>query len=77
MRRRARQEEAPATRPAGTETGPRHRARAERDALFYPFRALGYVTERAPFAVNRRGTETFVTVSAGRAFQTPTARRCD
>jgi len=62
-------EEAPATRPAGTETGPRDRARAERHALFYPFRALGYVTERAPFAVNRRGTETFVTVSAGRAFQ--------
>ena len=62
-------EEAPATRPARTETGPRHRARAERDALFYPFRALGYVTERAPFAVNRRGKETFVTVSAGRAFQ--------
>ena len=39
------------------------------NALFYPFRALGYVTESVQFAVNRRGTETFVTVSAGKAFQ--------
>ena len=62
-------EEAPASRPAETETTPRHLERAERPALFYPFRALGYITERARFAVNRRGTETFVTVSAGRAFQ--------
>ena len=36
---------------------------------FYPFRALGYVSEGAPFAVQRRGTETFVTVSAGKAWQ--------
>ena len=38
-------------------------------SLFYPFRALGYVSEGAPFAVQRRGTETFVTVSAGKAWQ--------
>lgn len=38
-------------------------------SLFYPFRALGYITESAPFAVQRRGTEAFVTVSAGRAWQ--------
>jgi hypothetical protein len=38
-------------------------------SLFYPFRALGYITEGAPFAVQRRGTESFVTVSAGKAFQ--------
>ena len=38
-------------------------------ALFYPFRALGYVTEGVPFATQRRGTETFVTVSAGNAWQ--------
>tara|TARA_B100001142_G_C14201617_1_gene604051 strand:+ start:168 stop:986 length:819 start_codon:yes stop_codon:yes gene_type:complete len=38
-------------------------------ALFYPFRALGYITENVPFATQRRGTETFVTVSAGRAWQ--------
>ena len=63
-------EEAPATRPSLTHPRPGHRERAkEANALFYPFRALGYITERAPFAVNRRGTETFVTVSAGRAFQ--------
>ena len=63
-------EEAPATRPSLTHPRPGHRERAkETNALFYPFRALGYITERAPFAVNRRGTETFVTVSAGRVFQ--------
>lgn len=39
------------------------------NALFYPFRALGYITEHVPFCVNRRGTESFVTVSAGKAFQ--------
>eukprot|EP00227_Mantoniella_beaufortii_P021354 CAMPEP_0197584758 /NCGR_PEP_ID=MMETSP1326-20131121/7269_1 /TAXON_ID=1155430 /ORGANISM="Genus nov. species nov., Strain RCC2288" /LENGTH=564 /DNA_ID=CAMNT_0043149171 /DNA_START=207 /DNA_END=1898 /DNA_ORIENTATION=+ len=38
-------------------------------SLFYPFRALGYITEGVPFAMQRRGTETFVTVSAGRAWQ--------
>ena len=32
-------------------------------------RALGYASEGAPFAVQRRGTETFVTVSAGKAWQ--------
>ena len=47
----------------------------ERDALFCSFRALGYVTERAPFAVNRRGTETFVTVSRGAGV--PDLRHCE
>lgn len=37
--------------------------------LFRPFRALGYITEDVPFAVQRRGTETYVTVSVGRAWQ--------
>eukprot|EP00983_Pelagomonas_calceolata_P057786 1145219-Pelagomonas_calceolata.AAC.3 len=37
--------------------------------LFKPFRALGYITDSVPFAVQRRGKETFVTVSVGRTFQ--------
>lgn len=41
--------------------------------LFRPFRALGYITEDVPFAVQRRGTETYVTVSVGRAWQASTA----
>ncbi len=32
-------------------------------ALFQPFRALGYISDDVPFAVQRRGKETFVTVS--------------
>ena len=38
-------------------------------ALFCPFRALGYITAPVPFAVQRRGRETFVTVSVGKAWQ--------
>ena len=38
-------------------------------ALFQPFRALGYITEKVPFAVQRRGKETFVTVGVGKAWQ--------
>lgn len=53
----------------GTEIANRADRANQPDALFYPFRALGYVTESAPFCVNRRGTESFVTVSAGKAFQ--------
>eukprot|EP00879_Flechtneria_rotunda_P017827 GHRR01018686.1.p1 GENE.GHRR01018686.1~~GHRR01018686.1.p1 ORF type:complete len:180 (+),score=43.21 GHRR01018686.1:612-1151(+) len=37
--------------------------------LFKPFRALGYITEDVPFAVQRRGKETYVTVSVGRTWQ--------
>lgn len=37
--------------------------------LFKPFRALGYITENVPFAVQRKGKETFVTVSVGKAWQ--------
>jgi len=37
--------------------------------LFHPFRALGYVTAAVPFAVQRRGRATFLTVSAGKAWQ--------
>jgi hypothetical protein len=37
--------------------------------LFQPFRALGYITDDIPFAVQRRGKETFVTVSVGKAWQ--------
>ena len=38
-------------------------------SLFHPFRALGYVTANLPFAVQRRGRNTFLTVSAGKAWQ--------
>ncbi|EFJ49064.1 hypothetical protein VOLCADRAFT_59899 [Volvox carteri f. nagariensis] len=37
--------------------------------LFKPFRALGYITDNVPFAVNRKGKETYVTVSVGKAWQ--------
>jgi hypothetical protein len=37
--------------------------------LFKPFRALGYITDSVPFAVQRRCKETFVTVSVGRTWQ--------
>ena len=38
-------------------------------ALFQPFRALGYITDDVPFAVQRRGNQTYVTVSVGKAWQ--------
>ena len=38
-------------------------------ALFIPFRALGYITDDVPFAVQRRGRESFVTVSVGKSWQ--------
>lgn len=37
--------------------------------IFEPFRAIGYITSEVPFSVQRLGTETFVTVSVGKAFQ--------
>ena len=37
--------------------------------LFRPFRALGYISDNVPFAVQRRGKEAFVTVGVGRAWQ--------
>ena len=37
--------------------------------LFQPFRALGYITDDVPFAIQRRGKEVFVTVSVGKAWQ--------
>ena len=37
--------------------------------LFQPFRALGYITDDVPFATQRLGQETFVTVSVGKAWQ--------
>ena len=38
-------------------------------ALFTPFRALGYITDGTSVAVQRRGKDTFVTVSVGKAWQ--------
>lgn len=37
--------------------------------ILEPFRAIGYITSSIPFSVQRLGTETFVTVSVGKAFQ--------
>ncbi|CAM6100981.1 unnamed protein product [Calypogeia fissa] len=37
--------------------------------IFEPFRALGYITDGIPFSVQRRGLETFVTVSVGKSWQ--------
>ncbi|KAI3414794.1 WD_REPEATS_REGION domain-containing protein [Psidium guajava] len=37
--------------------------------IFEPYRAIGYITAGVPFSVQRLGTETFVTVSVGKAFQ--------
>lgn len=42
--------------------------------LFYPFRALGAVTDGLPFVLNRRGDECFLTVSIDRAFQVQEAK---
>lgn len=36
--------------------------------IFQPYRAIGYITSGVPFSVQRLGTETFVTVSVGRAW---------
>uniref|UniRef100_A0A453T6H1 Uncharacterized protein n=2 Tax=Pooideae TaxID=147368 RepID=A0A453T6H1_AEGTS len=37
--------------------------------IFEPFRAIGYITTGGvPFSLQRLGTETFVTVSVGKAF---------
>ncbi|XP_077238613.1 transducin family protein / WD-40 repeat family protein [Tasmannia lanceolata] len=37
--------------------------------IFEPFRAIGYITSGVPFSVQRLGSETFVTVSVGKAWQ--------
>lgn len=37
--------------------------------IFEPYRAIGYITSGVPFSIQRLGTETFVTVSVGKAFQ--------
>jgi U3 small nucleolar RNA-associated protein 21 len=38
-------------------------------SLYSPFRAIGYVCDSNPFAVNRLGEEIFITVSIGKCFQ--------
>ncbi|XP_056174804.1 U3 small nucleolar RNA-associated protein 21 homolog [Syzygium oleosum] len=37
--------------------------------IFEPYRAIGYITAGVPFSVQRLGTETFVAVAVGKAFQ--------
>jgi hypothetical protein len=44
--------------------------------IFEPFRAIGYITAGGvPFSVQRLGSETFVTVSIGKAFHVYNVRR--
>ena len=61
---------APRRAPRGADGDGEASTPPPRASLFYPFRALGYVSEPVPFATQRRGTKTFVTVSAGKAWQT-------
>lgn len=44
--------------------------RTERSKIFQPFRALGYITNDIPFAVESRGQDYFMTTSVGHNFQT-------
>jgi len=37
--------------------------------LYFPYKAIGYVTDGRPFVVNMLGDETFLTVSIGNSFQ--------
>lgn len=37
--------------------------------LYYPFRALGVVTDGLPFVLSRRGDDCFLAVSVDRAYQ--------
>ncbi|XWS52353.1 hypothetical protein CRYUN_Cryun11dG0061300 [Craigia yunnanensis] len=37
--------------------------------IFEPYRAIGYITSRVPFSVQRLGTKTSLTVTVGKAFQ--------
>lgn len=47
----------------------------KRMGVFEPYRAIGYITVGVPFSVQRLGTETFVTVSVGKAFQIYNVKR--
>lgn len=38
--------------------------------IFRPYRALGLVSERIPFALQHHGNETFITTSLGKNFHT-------
>jgi hypothetical protein len=38
-------------------------------SAFYPFRSVGIYTDEYPFALQRLGTTTFVTVPVGKSFQ--------
>lgn len=44
-------------------------ALAAMSQLFEPFRAIGFVCDGVPAALQQRGTETFVAVAVGRAYQ--------
>jgi hypothetical protein len=37
--------------------------------VFYPFRAIGLYCDSIPFAIEKRGTETFVAASIEKTFQ--------
>jgi len=44
-------------------------AQARGSKLFAPYRAVGLITDGAPFHVNRLGDRAFITTSIGDAFQ--------
>lgn len=39
------------------------------EPIFLPFRALGYITDATPFAVNKKGKVHWVAVSVGKTWQ--------
>ena len=47
----------------------REERRGEKMGIFEPYRAIGYITSGVPFSVQRLGTETFLTITVGKAFQ--------
>ena len=38
-------------------------------SVFVPFRALGLISDDVPFSIQKRGKETFITVSVGNCWQ--------
>ena len=38
-------------------------------ALYYPYKAVGYVCDANAFCINRLGDETFLAASIGKSFQ--------
>ncbi|KAK7286621.1 hypothetical protein RJT34_21750 [Clitoria ternatea] len=54
---------------ARVESGVFIKNRSREMSIFEPYRVVGCITSGVPFSVQKRGTETFVTVSVGKTFQ--------